>query len=169
MAAIVLVACALSSTARAEEPRGCDKFRWPVAREQAALTAAELPSVPVAGTRTAGAGAFTFALVPAADATLPMPPERSSKQTPAFAGFASFAAPPAKGLYQVTLSQGVWVDLVQNGTYLKPVAFSGALACPGVRKIVRFEVGSAPFTLQVSGAAADKVSAVVDRVPDAAD
>jgi hypothetical protein len=71
----------------ADEPSGCDKFKWPIERERAALTApdraklalgVELPTLPADG--------VTLALVAPTDAKLPTPPERSPKEG-TFAGF----------------------------------------------------------------------------------
>ena len=83
----------------AEEPSGCDKFKWPIEHARAALTApdrvklasgAELAAIPATG--------MTFALVAPADAKLPSPPERAPKDG-TFAGFASFKAPAKAGVY----------------------------------------------------------------------
>ena len=98
----------------AEEPSGCDKFKWPIDRERAALTApdriklasgGELATQPPAG--------MTLALSAPAEARLPSPPERSPKEG-TFAGFAAFNNPPKAGIYTISLSSGGWVDVVQD-------------------------------------------------------
>src|SRR5665213_2509558 len=103
MRAPLLIALVLLGTApawAAEEPSGCDKFKWPVDRERAALTApdrvklvsgGELAAVPSTG--------ITLALRAPADAKLPTPPERAPKEG-TLAGFASFKSPKA-GLYTI--------------------------------------------------------------------
>ena len=77
MRAIFFIALLLLSAApvrAAEEPSGCDKFKWPIDRERAALTTpdraklasgAELAALPATG--------MTLALTPPADAKLPTP------------------------------------------------------------------------------------------------
>src|SRR5580658_9810381 len=74
----------------AEEPSGCDKFKWNIDHERAALTApdrvklasgGELAAVPSTG--------MTVALSVPAEAKLPTPPERAPKER-TFAGFANF-------------------------------------------------------------------------------
>ena len=45
---------------------------------------------------------------------------------------------------------------------MKPTQFSGALDCPGVRKMVRYPVMSGPFTVQVSG---PSIALLVSVVP----
>src|SRR4029077_159270 len=107
MLAIFLVALLLLGAApawAAEEPSGCDKFKWPIDRERAALTApdraklasgSELATLPPAG--------VTLALVSPAEAKLPTPPERAPKEG-TYAGFASIKAAPKAGLYTISLS-----------------------------------------------------------------
>ena len=93
MRAPVLIAFVLlgpASALAAEEPSGCDKFKWPIGRERAALTApdrvklasgSELGALPTTG--------MTLALLTPVEAKLPTPPERAPKDG-TFAGFASF-------------------------------------------------------------------------------
>ncbi len=42
--------------------------------------------------------------------------------------------------------------MVQDGRVLKPVAFSGATDCEGLRKTMKYQLSTQPFVLQVSGA-----------------
>jgi hypothetical protein len=145
----------------AEEPNGCDKFKWPIARERAALAApdrtrltsgSELPALPTTG--------LTLGLVTAAEAKLPSPPERAPKDG-TFAGFTKVAAAPKPGLYTISLSTGGWIDVVQDGQVLKPTAFSGATGCDGIRKTVKYELKASPFVLQISGTKEDAISVVI--------
>jgi hypothetical protein len=145
----------------AEEPSGCDKFKWPIDHERAALTAPdrakltsgnELAALPSTG--------ITLALVTPADAKLPTPPERAPKEG-TFAGFTSFKTAPKAGLYTISLSAGAWVDVVQDGHFLKPKAFSGATDCDGIRKTMKYELSASPFVLQVSGTKEDSISIAI--------
>jgi hypothetical protein len=156
----VLVLLGTTAAFAAEEPSGCDKFKWDITRERAALTAPdrakinsgnEFASLPTSG--------FTLALVTPADAKLPTPPERAPKDG-TFAGFTSIKTPKA-GLYTVSLSSGAWVDVVQDGHFLKPVAFSGATDCDGIRKTMKYELSAQPFVLQVSGAKDNSLSIAI--------
>jgi hypothetical protein len=152
----------LAAPARAaEEPSGCDKFKWPIEHERAALTApdrAELPS----GSELAAmpATGFKLALLAPADAGLPSPPERAPKDG-TLAGFARFTSAPKAGLYTISLSAGAWVDVVQDGHFLKPVANSGARDCEGIRKVLKYELPASPFVLQVSGTTEKAISIAV--------
>ncbi|HYA07822.1 MAG TPA: hypothetical protein VEF90_18185, partial [Xanthobacteraceae bacterium] len=64
---------------------------------------------------------------------------------------------PQAGTYKVTLSAAAWVDVVQAGRLIKSKAFSGAVGCAGIRKSVKFDLAAAPFTIEISGVAADAI------------
>ena len=164
MRAPLLFALALLGSApawAADEPSGCDKFKWPIEHERAALTApdriklasgGELAALPTTG--------ITLGLQTAAEAKLPTPPERAPKEG-TFAGFANFNSAPKPGIYTISLSVGAWVDLVQDGHALKPKAFSGATDCDGIRKTMKYEISASPFVLQVTGVKQDAVSVAI--------
>lgn len=157
---LAVLALGTTSALAAEEPSGCDKFKWPIERERAALTApdrarlasgSEQPALP--------ASAITLGLVAPADAKLPTPPERAPKDG-TFAGFTSIKTAKA-GLYTISLSTGAWVDVVQGGHVLKPAAFSGATDCEGIRKTMKYQLSAQPFVLQVSGARDNSLSIAI--------
>ena len=164
MRAVLLIGLVLLGTApawSAEEPSGCDTFKWPIDRERAALTAsdrvklasgADLSALPSTG--------MTIALRAPAEAKLPSPPERAPKEG-TFAGFATFKNLPKAGIYTVSLSAGGWVDVMQDGHFLKPKAFSGATDCEGIRKTMKYEISANPFVLQISGTKEDAVSVAI--------
>jgi len=144
----------------ADEPSGCDKFKWNIDHERAALTSpdrvklasgAELATVPSTG--------ITVSLTAPADAKLPTPPERAPKEG-TFAGFISVKSIKA-GIYTVSMPTGAWIDLVQDGHALKPKAFSGATDCDGIRKTVKFELSASPFVLQLSGTRENSISVAI--------
>jgi hypothetical protein len=164
MRASLLVALVLLGTASAwaaEEHSGCDKFKWGIDRERAALTAPDRLKLASGGELLAlPATGITLGLRAPADARLPSPPERAPKEG-TFAGFASFKGVPKAGLYTVSLSAGGWVDVVQDGHALKPKGVSGATDCDGVRKTMKYEIGASPFVLQISGSKEDSVSITI--------
>jgi hypothetical protein len=145
----------------AEEPSGCDKFKWPIDHERAVLSAPDRiklnPGSDVAAIPATG---ITLALVAPADAKLPTPPERAPKDG-TMAGFANFKGAPKAGLYTISLSAGAWVDVVQDGHFLKPKAFSGATDCDGIRKTMKYELAAQPFVLQVSGSKENAISIAI--------
>jgi hypothetical protein len=145
----------------AEEPSGCDKFKWPIDHERAVLTAPERVKLNSGSDVTAmPATGITLALVAPADARLPSPPERAPKDG-TLAGFASFKGAPKAGLYTISLSTGAWIDVVQDGHFLKPKAFSGATDCDGIRKTMKYELAAQPFVLQVSGSKENAISIAI--------
>jgi hypothetical protein len=145
----------------AEEPSGCDKFKWPIERERAALTAPDRSKLASGGELTAlPSTGVTLALRAPADAKLPTPPERAPREG-TFAGFASIKNAPKAGLYTISLSSGGWLDVVQDGHFLKPKAFSGATDCDGIRKTMKYELSASPFVLQVSGTKEDSISIAI--------
>jgi hypothetical protein len=145
----------------AEEPSGCDKFKWNIDHARAALTAPDRMKLNSGSDLTAlPATAVTIALTTPADAKLPTPPERAPKDG-TFAGFAKFTSVPKAGSYTVSLSNGAWIDLVQDGHFIKPTAFSGATDCDGIRKTVKFDLAATPFVLQISGARENSISIAV--------
>ena len=145
----------------AEEPSGCDKFKWNIDHARAALTApdraklnsgSELAALPTT--------AMTIALVTPANAKLPAPPERAPKEG-TFAGFTKVTAAPKAGSYTISLSSGAWIDVVQDGHFLKPTAFSGATDCEGIRKTMKYDLSASPFVLQISSARQNSLSIAI--------
>jgi hypothetical protein len=159
---IVLAACAMAAPALAEEPVGCDKFKWPLDKERATLNGTDLPKITSGDRVTFPIPLATIvALVPFADAKLPAPPERAPKSPDTFAGYFQVRAPAHAGTYKITLSSEGWIDIVQAGQAVKSTAFSGALGCEGVRKSVKFELSAAPFTVELSGVPADAIKMAI--------
>ena len=144
----------------AEEPSGCDKFKWNIDRERAALTAPDRIKLASGGELAAlPSSGVTLSLSAPAEARLPSPPERAPREG-TFAGFTSFKAPTA-GTYTVSLSAGGWVDVVQDGHFVKPKGFSGATDCDGIRKTMKYELSASPFVLQISGTKEDSLSIAI--------
>ena len=86
-----LLLFSIARAGAAEEPSGCDKFKWNIDHARAALTAsdrarlasgAELNMLPASG--------VILSLVAPADAKLPTPPERAPKD-------GTFAGSPVSG------------------------------------------------------------------------
>ena len=139
---------------------GCESFKWPLDKERAAFEDEAIEKVASGAARgPLKEQAFVLALAPAADIPFALPPAK--KKSEGLGGLVAFAAPEKAGTYQVTLADEGWVDLVQNGAALRSADHSGAKKCPGLRKSVRFAVGAAPVTLQISGAKGDTIKVAV--------
>jgi hypothetical protein len=159
---IVIAVCAVAGHAFAQEPVGCDKFKWPLDKERATLNGTDLPKI-VSGDRVTFPIPFAtiVALVPFAGAKLPAPPEPVPKSPDTFAGFFQAPAPKQPGGYKITLSAEGWIDVTQSGNTVKSTAFSGALGCEGIRKSVKFDLAAAPFTVELSGVKTDSIKLVI--------
>ncbi len=156
---LVLAALLLGvAPAFAEEPVGCDKFKWPVDLQRAALSTAGQQKV-VSGSEVTTVAAESVSLKPLADAGLAMPPERKQKDG-TFAGFVTIKNLDAC-TYMIGVSDYAWIDVVQNGNYIKPKDFSGATGCDGLRKTMKFELGTAPTTVQISGVEKNVINLVI--------
>jgi hypothetical protein len=157
---LVAVALLAAAPAFAQEPVGCDKFKWPLDHERTLLAS---PSQMASGAEMPQplATAVTVALLPYADAKLPVPPSRAPKAAGSFAGFINASGVPQPGTYRVTLSAPAWIDVIQYGHALQSTAFSGATGCPGIAKSVKFELGAAPFAVELSGTTAEALTFVV--------
>lgn len=151
-----------AGSCRAQEPVGCDKFKWPLDKERATLNGTDLPKV-ASGDRISWPLPFatTVALLPFADAKLPAAPKRAPKSPSSFAGFLQVPAPAHAATYKITLSSEGWIDVVQNGKAVKSTAFSGATGCAGVRKSVKFMLAVQPFTIELSGVPASTIAIAI--------
>jgi hypothetical protein len=153
MRATVGLACLagmVAGAAAAQDNTGCDKFKWSIARERALFAAGTKPAGD--GVTIAVGEAYAVTLAPSASVVYSVPPERAPKAG-SFGAALKLAALDKSGLYEVTLSDEAWLDVVQGGAEIKSTGFSGQKECPGVRKSVRFDLQAGPATLQLSGAA----------------
>ncbi len=162
LAAVALIAA--PGLAQAQEGAGCNGFKWPLDQERAALTRADKPSIANGGALAYNVAA-TLALQPIASAGLPKAPERAPKWSSDFAGHFSLATPAKPGVYKITINPGGWVDVLDGGAFLHPIAFSGAKGCDGVRKSVKFDLPARPLALQFSGVPRDQISVIVSPDP----
>jgi len=159
---LIVLALCVAKPAFAQEPVGCDKFKWPLDKERATLTGTDLPKV-ASGSRINWRLplATILALVPLAEAKLPMAPERAPKSRESFAGFIQSPAPAKAATYKVTLSSEGWIDVVQDGRRVQSITSTGARGCDGVRKSVKFDLAAAPVVVQISGIEANTIGLVI--------
>jgi hypothetical protein len=158
---LAAVALLMAMPVLAQEPVGCDKFKWPLDKERALLAAATAAS---SGSEAKPIDtAVKIALLPYADAKLPVTPERVPKSPDSNAGYLRVSGVPKAGTYRITLSEGAWIEVIENGHAVKSAAFSGATGCDGVRKSVKFELSGGPFIIELSGTKAQSVGVVVTR------
>ena len=141
----------------------CDDPTWDTSTVMARLAAA----VPVAAGQSLDRGApsgLTVPLAPVSGVPFDVPPERPPRNPDPRGAVLHFDA-GAAGTYRVALSARAWIDVVENGKYLAPVAFVDFMDCADLHKIVAFDIGAGPFTLQLSDATAPSVSIALTRAP----
>jgi hypothetical protein len=141
----------------------CDDPAWDTATVMARLGAA----VPLAAGQPLDRGAnsgLTISLAPVSGVPFDVPPERPPRNSDPRGAVLHFDA-GAAGTYRIALSARAWVDVVQDGKYLAPVAFVDFMDCADLHKIVAFEVGAGPFTLQLSDATAPSIAAAITPAP----
>jgi hypothetical protein len=155
----LLLVVSFASAAWSQDTSGCDKFKWSVARERAWFAAGAKPVAAGADLPLAEQG-YAVALVPDESAGFALPPERALKPG-TFGGVLKIAALPKAGLYEITLSDEAWVDVVQNGASVKSSDYSGQKNCPGVRKSVRFTLAAGAATVQISNAASASIQVAI--------
>jgi hypothetical protein len=159
---VIFALCVSVAPALAQEPSGCDKFKWPLEKERATLTGSDLPKL-ASGSQVSWPVPFatTVTPLPFADARFAIAPERAPKSNNSFAGFVEVPAPARSGTYKITLSSEGWIDVVQDGQRLRSIAATGVTGCDGVRKSVKFELAAKPFTVQFSGVEANSVGLAI--------
>ena len=163
---IVLVATLIvtaAGPARAEESGGCAKFKWSVAREQAAFAAPDLPSVETGQSLPGVTNAAIVKLKPQAEVAFERKPGRKPKVETPFAAVLKLAPLTAAGTYEVTLSEEAWIDVLQDGREVRSAGFSGQTACPAVRKSVKFPLQAGAATVQISGVPSGSIK--IDILP----
>jgi len=69
------------------------------------------------------------------------------------------------GTYQVNLSSGAWIDLLQDGKAILSTAHAPGPACTGIRKTVQFPLQPGRYVLQLSANADPAIQVMVSRVP----
>jgi hypothetical protein len=161
---IAIALLTLLGPARAADD-GCEKFAWSLARDRAAFAAAGKTVIATGETLAAlPAGALVIRLQQGAQASFEMPPERKPRTEQWHGGMVRLPAPAKSGIYQITLSDDAWIDVIQNGRYARSVGSTGRSDCPGVRKSVRLDLDASPVVLQVSGVSPDAITIAIGAV-----
>lgn len=107
--------------------------------------------------------AFALELRRRSEASLPALPSRPGDGA-GMAGFVHFTI-DIPGLYQITVPEAAWLDVIVDGAALAPEAFTPARDCPGVRKSIRFRLPAGDVILQISRASRAELPLVFARIP----
>jgi hypothetical protein len=128
---------------------GCDAGRWPLSAIQTHF-GGTLPALANGEPLPALGAPALVNLSAQAEVTFPHPPGRSSKANPAYAAVLKLGVEPA-ATYQITVSNGAWVDVVENGELVRPSGYFRTKDCPGVNKSIRFKTNGGALAIQISG------------------
>ena len=142
---------------------GCDAGKWPLSAIQARFNGT-LPALASGDALPALGAPVLVNLSAQSEVAFPHPPGRAGKANPAYAAIVKVAAAPA-ATYQVTLSSGAWVDVVENGELVEQIGYVHRTDCPGVDKSIRFKTEGGPLTIQISGAYGRTIKLEAARAP----
>ena len=158
LVALLLIPLPQAMPAAGED--GCGRFDWPITREVELFSDGFMPVIE-SSAWLPKEGAFRLNLEPVASALYAVAPERGRDD--GYGGMVTMQWVSA-GRYQVTLSDDVWIDALQDNRRLAVLATSRRTDCPGVRLSLQVEVESKPLTLQFGGASMRRLDISVLRV-----
>ena len=145
-------------------PSACTDFTWSLMREDTWFAASGLARVASGDTVQPDMPGASLALRPGSEVAFPVAP---SKVPPpgSYGGILRFPAPIKPGIYQVTLSDEAWIDVSQDGeTTRPPVDHTVNRDCPTLRKSLRYQFGTAPVLIEISGAKRDTIKIAIAPV-----
>ena len=156
----LIAALALTLLAATPAFATCQDFAWPLGNELAFFST---PGNPVV---KSGADVPVYSLggvaeLQAVETVKFVKPPEKAPEAGALGAVFTVRHITVGGMYQVTLSEPAFIDALQDGEVLKPVAFTGNKDCPGLHKSVRYVIKPGPLVLQLSGATAPRVNFVV--------
>jgi len=105
--------------------------------------------------------AATVTLHPGNDVRFVIAPEKPGAAG-SYGGMLSLDVRDA-GTYQVALSAGAWLDMVQDGSSVPSTGHEHGGQCPGLRKTVTFPLKPGRHVIQLSGNREDTIRVVVSR------
>lgn len=105
--------------------------------------------------------AATVTLHPGNDVRFVIAPEKARSEG-SFGGMLSLDVHEA-GTYQVGLSQGAWLDMVQDGAAVASTGHGHDAQCSSLRKMVSFPLKPGRHVIQLSGNKEDTIQVVVSR------
>jgi hypothetical protein len=150
--------------ARAEEAASaCAHHKWSVEREAALLAHPREEAGSGAEWRAEEDGAFLLKLEALGEVVFQAPPEHAPSEPASSNGGVVRLTGLDSGLYEISLSEAAWIDVIQNGAFAKSEDHSSDPGC-AIRKAVRFRLEAGEAVLQLSGAAASSIGVVVMRV-----
>lgn len=144
-------------------------FKWNISAERALFggdakalavgaSAAAAPSIEVGKL-------YQFALAEQPQVVFAAAPGKKMLADGASAGLVRFKS-GAAGAYRVSLSRGIWVDVIAGEKAIESSDFGGAPGCETPRKVVLYQLpANTQLLLQLSGAANADVRVAITAVP----
>ncbi|WP_273456958.1 hypothetical protein [Nevskia ramosa] len=163
----LLLACSFASSAFAGDP--CMDFKWNVSAEHA-LFAGEAKTLAVGASAAAAplveiGQLYQLALAEQPQVVFAAAPGKKMLADGASAGLVRFKS-GAAGPYRVSLSRGIWIDVITGGEAIASSDFGGAPGCETPRKVVLYQLpANTELLLQFSGAADADVRVAITVVP----
>jgi hypothetical protein len=105
--------------------------------------------------------AATVTLHPGNDVQFVIAPEKTGTAG-SYGGMLSLDVHEA-GTYQVGLSEGAWLDMVQDGSAVASTGHAHDAQCSGLRKMVSFPLKPGRHVIQLSGNKENTIQVVVSR------
>ncbi len=163
----LLLAVGLALPAFAGDP--CMDFKWNVVNERA-LFAGDAKALAVGASAAAAPRVeigqlYQFALSDQQQVVFAAAPGKKMLADGASAGLVRFR-PGTAGAYRVSLSRGIWIDVIAGGKAIASTDFGGAPGCETPRKVVLYQLpANTELLLQLSGAADADVRVAITTVP----
>lgn len=163
-----LLALALAGEGALAADDSCATFTWDVGQVRA-LFASAAQSIR-AGHDSASAPLlaadqlYQLQLAPQGQVVMLLPPGKTAKFADTYAGLARLQLARA-GSYRVSIDQGAWIDVVDDGRMIDSSDFQGRPGCSAPHKIVQYLLPAAhELVLQVSGSAAPHLHLTITAV-----
>lgn len=103
-------------------------------------------------------------LHPAASVALALAPEQVRTPDDAHAGLLTFRV-EADGVWRVSASKGVWIDVLADGERINSTAFGQLAPCTSIRKVVEFPLTAGDYLLQLSGNPGATIDVMISPKP----
>jgi hypothetical protein len=166
----ILLAVALGAiSAKTFADEACVDFKWDVTQERGLFAGTATPLSAGSDANSAPVmqlnHLYALKLMPQTEVTFAATPGKKTPSAGSNAGVFTFRL-PASGSYRVAIDMPFWIDVVSNGALVAAKDFQGQHGCSAPHKIVEFAlVGTRPFFLQLSNAAADSVRLTITAAP----
>jgi hypothetical protein len=151
----LIVPLALCASPTLAAGAGCDAGKWPLSAVQGRF-GGTLPAVANGDSLPRLGAPVLVNLSAQADVAFVHAPARAAKANPAYAAIVKLGPEPA-ATYQVTVSDGAWVDVVEGGELVAQSGYVRRKDCPGIDKSIRFKTNGGPLAIQISGAYAKTI------------